>query len=67
MHRRALEGYEKALGREHPHTLTSVSKLGTVLGRQGKYDEAEAIGRRDLEGSEKVLGREHPDTLASIS
>jgi hypothetical protein len=31
MQQRALEGREKALGREHPHTLTSVSQLGTVL------------------------------------
>jgi hypothetical protein len=28
MHRRALEGSEKVLGREHPSTLTSVNNLG---------------------------------------
>ncbi|KAF2027559.1 HET-domain-containing protein [Setomelanomma holmii] len=44
----------------------SVSNLGTVLSRQGKYDEAEAMHRRALEGREKVLGREHPDTLTSV-
>jgi hypothetical protein len=31
MHRRALEGREKAHEREHPDTLTSVSNLGLVL------------------------------------
>ncbi|CAN9474118.1 unnamed protein product [Alternaria alternata] len=67
MHRRALEGYEKALGVEHPDTLTSVSQLGSVLESQGKYDEAEAMHRRALEGREKVLGLEHPDTLTSVS
>jgi hypothetical protein len=48
--RLSLEIREKALGREHPDTLTSVSHLGSVLERQGKYDEAEAMHRRDLEG-----------------
>ncbi|KAF2872037.1 hypothetical protein BDV95DRAFT_628482 [Massariosphaeria phaeospora] len=52
----AAEGYLRL-------SLDIRKKLGTVLERQGKYDEAEAMHRRDLEGSEKVLGREHPDTL----
>jgi hypothetical protein len=43
MHRRDPEGSEKVLGREHPDTLTSVSNLGSVLDRQGKYGEAEAM------------------------
>jgi hypothetical protein len=43
MQQRALEGYEKVLGREHPNTLASVSQLGSVLERQGEYDEAEAM------------------------
>ncbi|KAF1949112.1 hypothetical protein CC80DRAFT_555727, partial [Byssothecium circinans] len=51
----------------HPGTLTSVSQLGSVLERQGKYEEAEAMHQRALEGREKVLGREHPDTLTSVS
>ncbi|KAJ5703166.1 hypothetical protein N7488_010714 [Penicillium malachiteum] len=66
MHRRALEGYKKVLGREHPDTLTSVSNLGSVLDSQGKYEEAEVMYQRDLEGCEKVLGREHPDTVTSL-
>ncbi|KAF1974637.1 TPR-like protein [Bimuria novae-zelandiae CBS 107.79] len=67
MGRGALEATEAALGAEHPHTLTSVSSLGSVLERQGKYDEAEAMHRRALQGQEKALGREHPDTLTSVS
>lgn len=43
MHRRALEGLEKVLGRQHPHTLISVDNLGSLLGRQGKYKEAEGL------------------------
>ncbi|KAI8680532.1 NACHT domain-containing protein [Fusarium keratoplasticum] len=67
MNRRALEGREKVLGREHPDTLTSIHNLGWVLRSQGKYEEAEQMNRRALEGCEKVLGREHPHTLTSVS
>jgi tetratricopeptide (TPR) repeat protein len=66
MYRRALQGYEKVLGPEHPNTLASISQLGLVLARQGKYEEAEANHQRDLAGSEKVLGPNHPDTLTSV-
>ncbi|GAM43571.1 hypothetical protein TCE0_056r18491 [Talaromyces pinophilus] len=66
MYRRALEGYEKVLGHEHPNTLTSVNNLGLVLDRQGKYEEAEAMHRRALEGYEKVLGHKHLNTLTSV-
>ncbi|KUJ07385.1 uncharacterized protein LY89DRAFT_365096 [Mollisia scopiformis] len=67
MDRRALEGREKVLGKEHPNTLTSVSNLASVLQNQGKYEQAEEMNRRALEGHEKVLGKEHPDTLTSVS
>jgi tetratricopeptide (TPR) repeat protein len=39
----------------------------SVLERQGKYEEAEAMHRQALEAREKVLGREHPDTLTSVN
>jgi hypothetical protein len=48
MNRRALEGREKVLGAEHPHTLASVANLATVLRGQGKYEEAEEMNRRAL-------------------
>jgi tetratricopeptide (TPR) repeat protein len=66
MARRALEGSEKALGVEHPHTLTSVHNLALVLRYQGKYEAAEEMNRRALEGREKALGVEHPNTLTSV-
>jgi hypothetical protein len=43
MHRRALEGKEKVFGSEHSETLISASNLGSVLSRQGKYEEAEDL------------------------
>ncbi|KAK3614601.1 hypothetical protein LTR56_026644 [Elasticomyces elasticus] len=66
MNRRALEGREKALGKEHPSTLKSVSNLASVLQEQGKYEAAEAMNRRALESREKALGEEHPSTLMSV-
>jgi tetratricopeptide (TPR) repeat protein len=62
-----VEAREKALGPEHPHTLSSVNDLGMAFLGQGKYEEAEVMQRRALEGYEKVLGPEHPGTLASVS
>lgn len=67
MHRRALEGYKKVLGSEHPDTLTSVSNLWSVLDRQVKYKEIEAMHRRDLEGPEEVFGSENSDMLITVS
>jgi hypothetical protein len=37
-----------------------------VLGRQGKYAEAESMHRQTLATREKVLGVEHPDTLTTV-
>lgn len=67
MYRRALEAQEKVLGRGHPNTLTSVSRLGLVLSYQGNYEEAGAMHRRALERCEKMLGHEHPHTPTSVS
>ena len=60
--RRALEGKERTLGRDHPSTLTSVNNLGMLLKAQGKLAEAEQFFRRALEGNERTLGRDHPNT-----
>ena len=65
--RRALEGYEKALGAEHPDTLNSVDILGGLLMHKGDYNGAETLYRRALWGYEKALGPDHPDTLSSVN
>src|SRR5205814_1714001 len=62
MNRRALEGWEKVLGRDHPVTLRGVNNRAMALQAQGKYEAAEEMNRRALEGWEKALGRDHPDT-----
>ena len=61
--RRALEGYERVLGVDHPDTLNSVNNLGGLLMKQGKLEEAEVLFRRALEGCKRVLGSDHPYTL----
>jgi tetratricopeptide (TPR) repeat protein len=57
----------RTVGLEHPDTLTSMSNLALVLGRQGKYEDAEMRNRQTLARREKVLGYEHPDTVTSMS
>ena len=57
----------KALGQEHPATLTSMNNLAWVLDSQGEYEKAEAMNRQTLEFRKQALGQEHPDTLTSMS
>jgi hypothetical protein len=66
MHRQALKGRERVLGKEHPDTLYSIYNLACTLGDQGKHEAAETMHRQALEGRERVLGKEHPDTLHSV-
>jgi len=65
LYRRALAGYERVMGPEHPDTLTSVNNLAMLLYSTGAYGEAEPLFRRALAAREWVLGPEHPYTLTS--
>jgi tetratricopeptide (TPR) repeat protein len=67
MNRRALEGYGKALGQEHPSTLSSMANLASTYRNQGRWKEAEELQGQELEICSKVLGQEHPDTLVSMA
>ena len=66
MYERALAGYEKALGPDHPSTLNAVNNLGALLSDQGKLDEAKSMYERALVGKEKALGPDHTSTLATV-
>src|SRR5204863_296994 len=66
MYQRALEGYEKALGRDHTSTLNTVNNLGLLYADQGRLTEAESMYQRALEGYEKALGRDHTSTLNTV-
>ncbi|KAJ5627818.1 Disease resistance protein [Penicillium lividum] len=52
MYERALEGKEKACGREHTSTLGTINNLGNLYANQGRLQEAEAMFKRALEGYE---------------
>ncbi|KAF3150476.1 hypothetical protein TWF594_009120 [Orbilia oligospora] len=63
-YKRALAGYEKTLGKDHPSTLSTIHNIAVVFDNQGKYDEA--MYKRALAGKEKVLGKDHPSTLDTV-
>jgi tetratricopeptide (TPR) repeat protein len=60
MYERALQAYEKAIGRDHTSTLDTVGNLGNLYKDQGKLDKADGIYERALQGYEKYYGFDHP-------
>jgi tetratricopeptide (TPR) repeat protein len=67
MYKRALQGFEKALGRDHTSALETVNNLGALYANQGKLDKAEEMYKRALQGREKALGRDHTSTLETVN
>ena len=64
MNRRALTGREKALGLDHPDTLTSVHSLAYLLGAKQNFQQALDLYQRAVSGYNRVLGVHHPMTAA---
>jgi len=64
MNRRALAGYETALGPEHLSTLTSVYCLAYLLQSLKRYNEALVLYNRACSGYKDTLGLDHPTTQA---
>jgi hypothetical protein len=52
------------LGDAQPDTLATRNEVAWMLGKQGRYEEAEEHYRKVLAARELVLGVAHPDTLA---
>jgi tetratricopeptide (TPR) repeat protein len=67
MHRQALELRTRALNREHPSMLDSMSHLALAFERLGRYNEAEQMQRQVLKLRIEVLNQEHPSMLNSIN
>ena len=63
MYDRALQGREKALGPEHPDTLSTAMNLAILLGLQRKFDEAKVFCKRCEIGYAKIYGPDHPKNL----
>ncbi len=64
-YRQVLPIAERALGAEHPDTLTTCHSLARCLSAQDKTAEALPYAKRALEGRLKVLGKD--DTLTKSS
>ncbi|KAL2131177.1 hypothetical protein VTI74DRAFT_5443 [Chaetomium olivicolor] len=62
-----VEGWEKALGRDHTSTLSAVNNLTNLYVSQGRLTEAESMYQRVREGYEKALGRDHMSTLGTVN
>jgi len=55
------------LGPEHPDFLGTVSALGSMYQREGKYPQAETYSTQALAGRRHALGSEDPDTMSSAA
>ena len=64
MNRRALAGYKKVLGVDHPNILTSVYCLAHLLSELNDHHQAFDLYERAIIGYSKLLGPEHPNTVA---
>jgi tetratricopeptide (TPR) repeat protein len=66
-YQRALDGYEKTLGKDHPSTINTVNNMGLAFCNQGEYGKAIEWYQRSLDGYEKTLGMDHPSTLDTVN
>ena len=59
--------HESQLGKEHPHTLTTMSNLAITLQELGKLEEAAQMQKAVLKVHERTLGQDQSPTLATMS
>ncbi|MGW5106128.1 tetratricopeptide repeat protein [Nocardia sp. NPDC004123] len=62
---RALIDSERAVGTDHPRTLTTRNNLALAYRSVGRFAEAIPLYERALADRERVLGIDHLDTLTS--
>jgi hypothetical protein len=62
-----LDRRRRALGPDHPDTLTSATGLAADLRQLGDVEAARALDQDTLVRRRRVLGEDHPDTVASAS
>eukprot|EP01031_Cornospumella_fuschlensis_P034758 gene34758-42088_t len=65
LYRSGLQGREKALGRDHPETLTAAHNLALILEAQRKFSDAEELFRSTIEARQRVFGKTHPATCST--
>jgi serine/threonine-protein kinase len=59
-YRQALATFEKALGTDHPSTVTCIIRLAMCCAGASKYAEAESLFKRAITIRGKLLGPDHP-------
>ena len=64
---KALNIYEKVLGKDHPYTATSYNNIGYVYSDMGDYPKALEFYTKALDIREKALGIGHPDVANSYN
>ena len=60
-----LADMERALGADHPNTLTARNNLANAYAEIGRTAEAITLHEQTLADRERVLGADHPDTLTA--
>ena len=63
---RALDGCEKAPGKENPSTVATGNNMANVFFQGGEYTMALEWYQYALDRFEKTLGNLHPSTLATV-
>src|SRR5437016_4946922 len=62
----AVAEKRRALGEDHPETLTAMLDLADCLWAQGRLIAARKIEEQVVEGRRALLGEQHADTLKAI-
>ena len=60
---RALAGYMRVLGADHPHTLNARNNLAGAYQAAGNLGRAIPLLKKTLADRQRVLGADHPHTL----
>ncbi|MCL2425126.1 MAG: tetratricopeptide repeat protein [Oscillospiraceae bacterium] len=64
---KALNIYEKTIGKEHPSTATTYNNIALVYKNQGNYEKALEWFYKALNIYEKTIGKEHPSAAATYN
>ncbi|WP_437875933.1 tetratricopeptide repeat protein [Sorangium sp. So ce513] len=64
---RALAGLREALGPDHPEVAVAESRLGSVLVRLERFDDAERAYQGARAIQERILGPEHPHVALTFN
>ena len=63
----AIEGYKRALGKEHLRTLGLIDKLAVIYKKSRQWKEAEELLLQVIQTRKCVQGEEHSDTFCTLA